>query len=288
MKIVVAGSSGVVGKLLLPRLMRAGHEVIGLTRSRENAEIIRLTGARTVIVDVLDRERTISAIGKVRPDAIIHQLTALGQRDFAENTRIRIQGTCNLVQAALASGVSRMIAQSIAWAYEPREGPATEEVPLDIDAPMPRKRTIDGIVALERAVAKVPNHVILRYGIFYGKGTWYDCNGFMAEEIRQKRIPATEGVTSFLHVEDAANAAVLALNWPSGPVNIVDDKPAKGTEWLSLYANAIGAPLPNFESCSQDWERGASNLKARSSYGWTPLYPTWKAGLTLGLRHRMD
>lgn len=283
MKILVAGSSGVVGRSLMPRLVGTGHEVIGLTRSLASSEVIRSLGAHAFIADVFDRDRIMSVIGDVRPDVIIHQLTALSQRDFSENTRIRIQGTRNLVQGALAFGVSRMIAQSIAWAYEPGEGPATEKTPLDVDAPIPRKRLMDGIVALEQAVAEVPNHVILRYGMFYGKGTWYDCSGYMAQEIRQQRISATEGVTSFLHVEDAANAAVLALNWPSGPVNIVDDEPARGTEWLPVYASALGALAPAFEPTAQGWERGASNHKARIDYGWTPLYPTWKTGLTAGL-----
>ena len=278
MRIVVAGSTGVVGRLLLPMLLREGHEVIGLTSNERNIAAIEKTGARAVVANVLDRETLRSAIREARPDAIIHQLTSLSNRNFADNTRIRIEGTRNLVDAAQETGVERLIAQSISWAYEPGEGPAEEDVPLDVLASEPRKTTIDGIVALEETVAEMPNHVILRYGMFYGPGTWYDHGGFMAERVLQKKIPATEGITSFLHVEDAANAALLALRWPSGPVNLVDDEPAKGLDWLPVYAEALGAPAPDALTNRNGWERGASNAKARQEYGWEPIYPTWRTG----------
>ena len=111
------------------------------------------------------------------------------------------------------------------------------ERPSDVQAPAPRKSTIDGIISLEHDVAQPPNHVILRYGMFYGPGTWYDANGVMAEKVRTRALPATDGVMSFLHVEDAANAVLQALDWPTGPVNIVDDEPAAGTSW-PVYADA--------------------------------------------------
>lgn len=172
------------------------------------------------------------------------------------------------MDASLATGVEQIIAQSISWAYETGEEPATEETPLDLKALEPRKRTIEGICSLEKAVAEIPNHVILRYGMLYGQGTWYDFNGYMAEAIRQGSVTATDAVMSFLHVEDAANAAALALNWPSGPVNIVDDEPAKGMDWLSIYSEAIGVPAPIVQEGREGWERGASNMKARMVYEW--------------------
>lgn len=187
------------------------------------------------------------------------------------------------MDASLAAGVEQIIAQSISWAYEAGEVPATEETPLDLKALEPRRRTIEGIYSLEKAVAEIPNHVILRYGMLYGQGTWYDTNGYMAEEIRQERMTATDAVVSFLHVEDAANAAVLALNWPSGPVNIVDDEPAKGLDWLSAYSDTIGAPAPNVQEGRAGWERGASNTKARMDYEWSPLYPSWRSGFARSL-----
>lgn len=278
MRIFVAGATGAVGCFLLPKLVRAGHEVIGITQSESKRSIIENTGAKALIADVFDREAIRLALDESQPEVVIHQLTSLRSRNFSDNTRIRREGTQNLVEAARSAGVKRIIAQSISWAYEPGEGLATEDVSLHVVAEEPRKSTIDGILALESTVMKIPQYVILRYGMFYGPGTWYEHNGYMAKQIHQRQVAATEGITSFLHVEDAAEAALLALQWPSGPVNIVDDEPAKGIDWLPVYAQAIGAPIPETLSNSNAWERGASNRKARQEYGWKPLYPTWRTG----------
>ncbi|AIQ23703.1 NAD(P)-dependent oxidoreductase [Paenibacillus sp. FSL H7-0737] len=283
MKIFVAGAAGVIGRLLLPKLLEAGHEVVGMTHKEENRAFIEKCGAQAVIADVFDREAIFASIHKAQPEVVIHQLTSLSQRNFSDNSRIRIEGTRNIVDASLAAGVEQIVAQSISWAYEAGDVPATEETPLDLKALEPRRRTIEGIYSLEKAVAEIPNHVILRYGMLYGQGTWYDTNGYMAEEIRQERMTATDAVVSFLHVEDAANAAVLALNWPSGPVNIVDDEPAKGLDWLSAYSDTIGAPAPNVQEGRAGWERGASNTKARMDYEWSPLYPSWRSGFARSL-----
>lgn len=283
MKILVAGATGVIGRLLLPKLVHAGHEVIGLSRQHKNKEAIHRMGAHALIADVYDREAILSTISEIKPDIIIHQLTDLSARNFSDNARIREEGTRNLVDAARKAGVPRMIAQSISWAYEPGDIPASEEDPLDLQAPMPRKRLIESIRTLEQTVAEIPDSIILRYGMFYGPDTWYVHNGFMAERILHKEVPATEGVTSFVHVEDAANAVLLALDWPAGPVNIVDDEPAKGTEWLPVYAYALGAPMPDIEPHTNRGERGASNDKARRKYGWKPLYPSWRNGFAQSL-----
>ncbi|MEK3660660.1 NAD(P)-dependent oxidoreductase [Paenibacillus sp. FSL F4-0236] len=283
MKIFVAGAAGVIGRLLLPKLLEAGHEVVGMTHKEENRAFIEKCGAQAVIADVFDREAIFASIHKAQPEVVIHQLTSLSQRNFSDNSRIRIEGTRNIVDASLAAGVEQIIAQSISWAYEAGDVPATEETPLDLKALEPRRRTIEGIYSLEKAVAEIPNHVILRYGMLYGQGTWFDTNGYMAEEIRQERMSATDAVVSFLHVEDAANAAVLALNWPSGPVNIVDDEPANGLDWLSTYSDTIGAPAPNVQEGRAGWERGASNTKARMDYEWSPLYPSWRSGFARSL-----
>ncbi|MEK5254430.1 NAD(P)-dependent oxidoreductase [Paenibacillus sp. FSL F4-0125] len=288
MKIFVAGAAGAIGRLLLPKLVEAGHEVVGLTHKEENRAIIEKCGAQAVIADVFNREAIFASIRTVQPEVVIHQLTSLSQRNFSDNSRIRIEGTRNIVDASLAIGVEQIIAQSISWAYEAGEEPATEEIPLDLMASEPRKRTIEGICSLEKTVAEIPNHVILRYGMLYGQGTWYDTNGYMTEEIRQGRVTATDAVVSFLHVEDAANAAVLALNWPSGPVNIVDNEPAKGWEWLSTYSEAIGAPTPIVQEGRAGWERGASNTKARMDYGWSPLYPSWRSGFARSLKVQIE
>lgn len=283
MKLFVAGCTGAIGRLMVPELVKAGHEVTGMTHNPEQREAIRRMGAHAVIADAYDREAVHRVIEQARPDAVIHQLTSLSVRNFTDNARIRIEGTRNLVDAAFAAGVRRMIAQSISWAYEPGANPATEEIPLDTAAPLPRKSMVNAVNALESAVAEMPEYVILRYGMLYGPGTWYERSGYMAEQIRGKRQPATEGITSFLHVEDAARAAVPALQWPNGAVNIVDDEPAAGGDWLPVYAEAIGAPIPEASVDGSSWERGASNAKARTEYGWEPLYPTWRTGFALSM-----
>ncbi|MCM3781899.1 NAD(P)-dependent oxidoreductase [Neobacillus mesonae] len=283
MKVFVAGSTGVIGRLLLPKLVQAGHEVVGMTHNPEHTTSIHASGASAVIVDAYDREGLLSSIVETSPDVIIHQLTSLNDWNLNDNAKIRIEGTRNLVDAAHASGVKRMIAQSIAWAYEPGDQPASEEVPLDIQAPLPRKTTVEGIVALEKAVAEIPHHVILRYGMLYGPGTWYDRNETIALRVKNRELPATNGVTSFLHVEDAANAALQALEWPSGVVNVVDDEPAAGVQWLPGYADLLEAAAPELLAKRNEWERGASNVKARQVYGWEPLYPTWRLGFVKAL-----
>ncbi|WP_248924085.1 NAD-dependent epimerase/dehydratase family protein [Paenibacillus hamazuiensis] len=283
MKIFVAGATGVVGRLLLPLLVQAGHEVVGMTGNASRKSIIQALGAKPVVADAFDKDAVAAALLEARPDAVIHQLTSLSAWDLAENAKIRTEGTRNLVDASLRAGVRRMIAQSISWAYEPGDSPAAEEVPLDTDAPMPRKTTIDGVVSLEKAAAEMPEHVILRYGLFYGPGTWYHAEGLIAEKARRKELPAGEGIASFLHVEDAARAALLALEWPTGIVNVTDDEPAAGTDWLPAFAAAVGAPAPEQRAAAGRGERGASNAKARKSCGWEPLHPTWREGFKTSL-----
>lgn len=278
MKLFIAGATGAVGRLLLPKLLRAGHEVIAITRNKRHIRTMESMGARALIADVFDREAVITTVREARPDAVIHQLTALSAMDFAENSRIRKEGTRNLVDAALAAGVDRIVAQSISFVYEPGEQPASEDVSLDVNAPEPRKSTVDGVVALKRTSMEMQEHVILRYGLFYGPGTWLDRNGLIAEKVLRKEVPATDGISSFIHVEDVANAAFLALDWPSGTVNIVDNEPATGTHWLPVYASALGAPKPDYKPGLERGERGASNIKARREYRWEPLYPTWRSG----------
>jgi nucleoside-diphosphate-sugar epimerase len=281
-KIFLAGATGTIGRLLVPLLVEAGHGVAGTTRRADKLGQIAAAGGRPVLADALDRGAVFAALEAERAEVVIHQLTDLSGRDFAANARLRVEGTRNLVDAALAVGVRRMIAQSIAWIYVPGPGPADEGEPLDLDAPPPRGETVAGVQALESAVAEVPIGVVLRYGLLYGPGTWYARDGLITDQVRRGEIEATEGVTSFLHIVDAAHAALAALAWPARPLNIVDDEPAAGTEWLPVYAGLVGAPAPQVRSGAAGWERGASNARARR-LGWRPRYPSWREGFKRAL-----
>ncbi|EJR54764.1 hypothetical protein IIM_01704 [Bacillus cereus VD107] len=275
MKIFVAGATGVIGRNLLPMLINEGHTVYAMIRSDSQKESLKNLGVLPVIADVFNRKEVFSVLKETLPDVVIHQLTALSTWNLEDNARIRIEGTRNLVDAAKNVGVKKIITQSISWAYESGDKLATETDPLDFYAPMPRQVTINGIAKLEETVSELPEAVILRYGTLYGPGTWYAENGVFANQVRNNEIIATDGMSSFIHVEDAARAAVLALDWSSGIVNIVDDSPVTSKEWLPIYAAAIEAPEPKVQVWKNSWERGASNNKARKEYGWKPLFPSW-------------
>ena len=279
MKIFLAGASGVVGRPLIGMLTANGHEVVGTTRDPGKAEMLRSLGATPVIVNALDREALIAAVRDARPDAIIHQLTDLARFDFAGTNRVRAEGTRNLVDAAKAAGVRRMVTQSFGPAYAPGEGLATEETPLYLDAPEEWRGTVGALATMEGTVAELPEGVILRYGLFYGPGTSLDRDGFHADLVRKGQFPANENVTSFVHIEDAARAAMLALEWPAGVYNIADDDPAPVRAWLPTYAAEVGGvPPKQVDGKDALMSRGFSNGKARRERGWTPLHPSWRAG----------
>ena len=278
MKILLVGAAGVIGRRLIPLLIASGHEVIGTTRTAEKGRTLQGLGASPVLVDVFDRERLFTVVREGQPDVIIHQLTDLSSMDLAANTRVRQVGTRNLVDAAKNAGVRQLIAQSIAWIYEPGEEPADESVPLDLAASQPRLATVEGVRDLELAVGEMEWGVVLRYGLLYGPGTWYAPNGSIAEQVRRGKVVADEGVTSFLHVDDAARATLLALDWPQGTVNVVDDEPAAGTVWLPAYADALAAPPVPVSADRPRGARGATNAKARRLLNWQPIYPSWREG----------
>ena len=254
-------------------LLEAGHCVLGTTRHASRATELQRIGVRPLIVDVSERQALLQAVGTAAPHAVIHQLTDLSTRDTAANARLRMTGTRNLVDACEQAGVSVMVAQSISWAYAPGSGPAVESTPLDVEAPEPRATTVAGIVALESAVGRLPRWVCLRYGLLYGEGTWYAPDGALAEAARAGRLTATSAWTSFVHADDAALAAVQALEWPSGPINVVDDTPAQEIEWMPIFARRVGAPDPRLEP-AVDGGRPVSNAAARA-LGWTPRHPSW-------------
>ena len=279
MRVLLAGATGAIGRLLVPRLQRAGHEVFGCSRSAEGVAQLRGQGAHAIQVDVFERASLIAAVTNAKPEVVIHQLTALSGGSSLENAKIRIEGTRNLVDAALAAGSQRLIAQSIAWIYEPGSEPALETTPLDVAATEPRATTIRAVQSLEAAAAEVPEHVVLRYGMFYGPGTWCAPGGLMAQRIRTGALTLSDAVSSFIHVSDAASAAVQALTWPSGTYHIVDDEPARARDWLPALAAALHVPAPSAEGRAEPWERGARNERARA-LGFRPHYASWRAGFS--------
>jgi nucleoside-diphosphate-sugar epimerase len=273
LKILLAGATGVVGRRLIPLLVQAGHEVAGTTRRSERTGLLRDLGAAPVIVDMLDAEAVRDTVAAERPDAVIHQLTDLSEEDFDANSRLRITGTRNLVDAAKAAGVETMVAQSIAWLYVPGTSPAVESDPLDPTLP-----PYAGVAALEEAVGEMPRGVVLRYGALYGPGTWYAPDGAIAERARAGTLRLAPSWTSFVHADDAASAALAALDWPAGTVNIVDDEPATTADWLPVYSAAIGAPHPGSAGKhAATTGRPVSNAKALE-LGWKPRVTSWRTG----------
>jgi nucleoside-diphosphate-sugar epimerase len=305
MRVFVTGATGAIGARLVPRLVERGHEVIGTSRSPERADRLRAQGAEPIVLNVLDPEAVREVVAEAKPDAIVHQATALAgltdfknvDRGFAETNRLRTAGTDALLAAALEAGVGRFVAQSFAgWPYAREGGPVkTEEDPLD-PTPVPTMReTLAAIRHLERAVTDAGG-VALRYGGFYGSP-----DDAQLELVRKRRFPivgAGGGIWSFVHLDDAAAATVLALERGApGIYNVVDDEPAPVREWLPALAAAIGAKpprrFPRWLARLLAGEagvvlmteiRGASNAKAKRELGWTPRYDSWREGFPAAYR----
>jgi len=276
-RVLLAGATGALGRRLVPLLLAHGHHVTGLARSTASADRIRELGAEPVAGDALDADGVRAAVLAARPDVVMHQLTDLASRDLAANSAIRVVGTRNLVEAILAADVRRFVVQSIAFAYEPGDAPAREDTPLDVDAPEPRRTTVRGVAELEAQAGRVDSHVVLRYGTFYGPGTWYSPTALMAEAARAGQLPANRDVTSFVHIDDAASAALQSLDWDNGPVNVCDDEPATAAEWVPEFCALVGAEPPAPSNQRTPFARGADNAHARG-LGWTPAHPSWRTG----------
>jgi nucleoside-diphosphate-sugar epimerase len=305
MRVFVAGASGAIGKPLVEQLTAAGHEVTGTTRSEERAETIRARGARAVICDALDAGALRAAVAEAAPEVVIHQLTSLPNRFnprdkniYAATNRVRTEGTSNLIAAARAAGARRLVCQSIAFAYQPASKPEVmdEDAPLAFSAPAPFGDGVRAMDEMERAVlgAEGLEGVVLRYGWFYGPGTYYAADGSMAADVRRRRLPVVgkgTGLFSFIHVDDAASATVAAVERGApGIYNVVDDDPAPQREWLPVYAEAIGAKKPlrvpvwvarlavGKIATMAGLQPGASNARAKRELGWEPRWRSWREG----------
>ncbi len=313
MKIFLAGASGAIGKRLVPILVGKGHTVTGTTRTVVKADAIRAQGAEAVVVDGLDAEAMRAAVLAADPDVVVHQMTALGgdidfrkpDKAFAETNRLRSEATDTLLAAAREAGARRFVAQSFAGLPLAREGGAikSEDAPFDPDPPAAMAPALAAIRHVETAVmaAEDIDGVVLRYGGFYGPGTGIDRDGDQTEMVRKRQFPLIgngAGVWSFIHIDDAANATLAAIEGDvTGVFHVVDDEPAPVAEWLPALAAAAGAKRPrripawvarlvagSYAVTMMTEIRGAANDKAKRELGWQPGWPTWREGFAAVLR----
>lgn len=298
MRILVAGASGTIGRPLVARLAADGHEVFGTSRSSEGATAVEKSGGRPVLVDVLDADAVLAALGVVRPEIVIEQLTALPRHytpdamraSLAATTRVRTEGGHNVQAAAEAVGARRYIAQSGCYYYAPGPGLADERTPFASDGPPLISEGAAGFAAVERRVlgSDAVEGVVLRYGFFYGATTWYAPDGDVAGQVRRREFPIAgdgSGVWSFVHLDDAVAATVAAVDGAApGAYNIADDHPAPLATWLPAYARWLDAPPPPRVPLAEADEdaafyatrlRGASNAKARRELGFGPRPLPW-------------
>ena len=304
MHVYIAGGTGAIGQRLVPQLVARGHRVTSTTRDARKIGLIEGLGAEAVVVDALDSAAVGESVAKAEPDAVVHQLSALSgkldvkhfDRSFAMTNRLRTEGLDHLIAAAQASGVPHVVTQSYTGWPNIRSGSwvKDEEDPLDPEPPRAQRETLDGIRYLEDATQKVDG-TVLRYGGFYG-----DASNAMVPVIRKRQFPLAgggTGYTSFVHLDDAASATVLALEKGTrGVFNIVDDEPAPASEWLPYLAECVGAKppmrLPLWVARLAGGEvavsmltrtRGSSNARAKRELGWELRWPSWRQGFKDGL-----
>jgi 2-alkyl-3-oxoalkanoate reductase len=312
MKVFLAGATGALGRRLVPQLTARGHAVVAMTRSPGKVDLLRGLGAEPVVADALDRDAVTAAVARAEPDAVVHEMTALAgiksmkrfDDEFALTNRLRTEGTDILLAAARAAGARRFVAQSFGnWNYERSGGrPKTELDALDPAPPRTMARSLDAMRHLEAAVLERDDMdgVVLRYGNLYGPGALIGEGGSFLADVRRRRVPIVgdgAGVWSFVHLDDAAAATVLALEpRAAGVYNIADDDPAPVAVWLPELARVLGAAPPRRvpvwlgRLAAGDAGvslftqiRGASNAKARRELDWRPEYVSWRDGFRDGL-----
>jgi len=312
MRIFLAGATGALGKRLAPLLVSDGHHVVGMTKTPAKTGQLQAMGAEPVLADALDRPAVLQAVINARPEAVIHQVTALAkirnlrnwEREFALTNRLRTEGTENLLAAAQQAGARLFVAQSYTgWPNERSGGlRKNEDDPLDTSPPQAMRGTLEAIVRLERIVTSAAGltGIVLRYGSFYGPGTSIGEGGDIVDMVRQRKFPIIGGgggVWSFLHIDDAAGATRLAIQLGiPGIFNIVDNDPAAVSVWLPELAQAIGAKppyrLPAWIGRLLIGEggvlmmtkiRGSSKGKAKRVLGCRAAPPPWRDGFRRGL-----
>jgi nucleoside-diphosphate-sugar epimerase len=300
MHVFVAGATGVLGRRLVPRLVARGHQVTATTTDPGKLGLLGQMGASGVVMDGLDAASVREAVTAARPDAIVHQMTSIAptpdmkhmDRWFATTNRLRTEGTDHLLAAAGAAGVSHVVAQSYASWNGIREGGwvKTEDDPLDLHEGTVAQPGMEAIRHVEESVVKAGG-VALRYGWLYGP----EALPPLVEVVRKRQFPVVgggAGHTSWVHLDDAADATVLAVEQrPRGVLNIVDDDPAPVREWLPYLAAAAGAKPPmrvpvwlarmlagDVAVAVMTEGRGFSNARARRTLGWELHYPSWRQG----------
>jgi 2-alkyl-3-oxoalkanoate reductase len=301
MRVLLAGATGAIGRPLIRGLKQRGHIVYGLVRSAESTRALTEMGAEGVIGDALDAGSVRAAIARVRPDAVINELTSLprhytpGEMKAAaeRDSRVRREGNVNLLTGMRESGIRRYVLQSSGFWYAPGRGLAKESSPLALDASPGVAASVRTYLELESTASRQSeiDFVAMRYGFFYGPGTWYTSGGDMGEQVRRQQVPiigAGQGVSSFVHIDDAAFATIAALECAPGAYNIVDGHPSQQRVWLPAFARACGAPEPpqiteqealqNSGADSLYYAtrlRGATNEKARRELDFRPRPLEW-------------
>jgi nucleoside-diphosphate-sugar epimerase len=284
-RVFVVGGTGTIGRLLIPMLVEAGHEVAATTRRAHRAGSLAELGAEPVAVDALDAAALTKEVRNAGPEVVICQVTSLAgdlsrfAELIAENARVRPVATANTIAAAEAAGARTVVVQGVAFSYGPGDGLADETEPPRDEAARAAFATDDAALASELAV------VVARYGHFYGPGTWYARDGAAAEALRAGALPiAGRGEDSLVHVADAADATVALIEGDvSGIYNVVDDEPVAQGTWIPAFAEAVGAPPPSQAEPFEPARRGASNAKIKAELGWSSRFPSWREGFRDGL-----
>ena len=305
MKIFVAGGTGVIGRPLVARLLANGHSVVALVRSTENAQALFEQGIEPAVADVFEPDAVKAAVARSQPEVVIEQLTALPRTYTREsmmaaapfNTRIRLEGGANVLAAARAAGVRRYLRQSVAFWAVPGRGLADEETPLVVDAPPVVSAEAQVVTELEHRLLETPDleGIVMRYGFFYGPGTWFSPDGDVGRQVQQQQFPIVgngEGVWSWLHIHDAALATVAAAEQGNPGIYIVaNDRPLPVLEWLPAFAQWLNAPPPPPLSIEDVLRteggadaiyyatqiRGVSNAKAKRELSFQPRPLEWIA-----------